>query len=399
MGASYLFPSGTEGGKMQRLEYILFGYREYTAPSHVDILNLALKNRRTAAITPRGGVIISLPTARILKNGLSDIGAVPIGSPRGIGGIIARIPSHIPTLVAVLISLFLYILSTDVVFELRISGNEKLSDGEITEALYTSGFGVGSRISKTNKNAIELAVLSTCDELAWISINTRGRTAYVTVIESVGTKADPPSLTAANIVATCDCVIEEITVKRGTPVVRVGDTVRAGDLLISGIIEGAGGTEYVVAEGVVRGSSSDSIVTNTPRIYTETTTRGGTLATVTLKFFNFNINILQSYGNLPTGCDIIEENKPITLLGRRLPVSLSIGKYVEYQTKTRTLSDGELVKLTAATHNGNILSSLSGSDLVSVRTQGGFTDGGYFMESLVVFSTDIGRVIEIKTED
>ena len=384
---------------MQRLEYLIFGYREYTSPCAREVINLALKYRRTATLTKSGGVILSLPSARILGAELCEIGATPVGVPRGIGGAIASIPSHIPSLVAFLLALFIYILSSDVVFELCVSGNETLTDEQITEQLRAAGFGVGSRISKTNKNAIELSVLRSSESLAWISINTRGRIAYVTVIESLGKAEESPTYTAANIVATRDCVIEEITVRRGTPMVSVGDTVRAGDLLISGVVEGAGGTEYVIADGVVRGSFSRTVLTETPRKYTESHTRGGALATITLKIFDFNINILQSYGNLGKGCVIIEENKCITLLGHCLPVSVTVGKYVETDTDTRILSDGEIVKLSNSTHRADILGSLSGADLISVRTSGKFTDDGYVMESLVVLSTEVGRVNEIITEE
>ncbi len=382
-----------------RLEYLLFGYREYRLDSARELINLALRHSRTATLTRRGTVIVSLPTARILKGEIIALGGLPVCNDRGIGGAICSVPSHIPTLIAALLSLFLYLFSGDLVFDVQISGNETVSEEQILAELSASGFGVGSRWSKTDRNAVELSVLRQSDTLSWISINREGRSASVTVMELADVPEPPPVYSAANIVADRDCVIEEITVIRGTPAVKVGDTVRKGDLLISGIVESEGGTEFVMAEGIVRGSSSESVITEISREYTESLTREGALAALTLKIFNFRINILQSYGNLPEGCAIIEEKQNITLLGKRLPVSVIRQKYAEREEIRHTLSDAELPLKAVKAHREDINSALSGRDLISVRTEGGFTDGGYKMQSLVVFSTEVGRVTEIKTEE
>ena len=384
---------------MKRLEFLLFGYIEYSLENPRELINLALRSGRTAVLTKRGNVTLSLPTARRLRADIARLGATPVGIPRGIGGIIYAIPTNIPTAVALLISLLIYFYSSDLVFDVRVSGNEAVSEEQILNELSAAGFGVGSRWSKTDKSAVELSVLSSSDTLAWISINEYGRIAYVTVIELDAVPKEEITYSAANIVATRDCVIEEITVTSGTPVVRVGDTVRAGDLLISGIIESEGGTEYVVAEGIVRGSTSERVSTEIPREITESFVREGALESFSVKIFNFNINILQSYGNLPEGCVIIEEKRNITLFGRRLPVSFIGKRCCEPYEITRTLSDAELPIMAAVAHNADVNSALSGRDLLSIRTSGGFTDVGYKMESLVVYSTEVGSVIEIKTEE
>ncbi len=382
-----------------RLEFLLFGYREYSLESPKELINLALRHSYAAVMTRRGTVLLSLPSSRRLAAELSALGASAVGAPRGIGGLASAIPSHIPTVIALVFSLFIYFFSSDLVFDVRVSGNESISEEAVTEELRRAGFGVGSRWSKTDKNAVELAVLSASDTLAWISINREGRVAYVTVLELADVPPAPPTYPAANIVATRDCVIEEITVVKGTPVVRVGDTVRAGDLLISGIVESEGGTEYVMAEGVVRGSASEVVSTEIPREITESHPREGALAAFSIKIFDFNINILQSYGNLEGECAIIEENRNITLLGKRLPVSFTAKRYAEYDEITYALTDAQLPISAGKAHREDINTLLSGRDLLSIRTEGAFTDGGYLMQSLVVYSMEVGRVIEIKTEE
>jgi hypothetical protein len=209
----------------------------------------------------------------------------------------------------------------------------------------------------------------------------------------------PPDTTPANIVADRDCVIEEITVVKGTPVVKVGDTVRRGDLLISGIIETENGTEYVRAEGTVRGTSSTTISTEMGRTVTDTTTNDGGIATFCVKIFNFRINIYKNYGNRQDDCVIIESSKNIILHGTRLPVALIYGRYAVTEEYTLTLTDADLPICVGRKHSENLTDFLTDKDLIGIRTDGEFTDGGYLMKSLVVYSTDVGRLAEIRMEN
>ena len=380
---------------MVRLEYILFGYCELALDSPRELLNLALRHSRSAAVTERGTVIISLPTARLLKKELEKLGVKRVGEPRGIGGAVIGVKSHVPSLVALLLAVFVYVYSCDLVFDVRVEGNESVSEEKIIAELESVGFGVGSRWSKTDRNAVELAVLDGSDTLAWISINRQGRVATVTVIELASGILPPEDNTPCNIVADRDCVIEEITVVSGTPAVKVGDTVRRGELLISGIVETERGTSYVKAEGTVRGRASESVTTEQERTVVKTELSEDGIATVALKILNFRINIFKSYGNQHGNYAIIESNKNIVANGVRLPVSIICGKYVLTHEWEQTLSDAELPSAAGLLHTERLNGFLDGKDLISIRTNGRYTDGGYLMESLVVYSAEVGRAVRI----
>lgn len=383
---------------MAGFELWLFGYREYRSENPHEIINLALRHGKIATLTANGAVRLSLPAAHRLKSQLAAIGATPVGTPHGLGGAIIAARSHIPAVIVAILAIFLYILSHDVVFDVRVEGNELLSEEYITAQLEAVGFGVGSRWSKTDRGNVEIALLDASSDIAWISINREGRVATVRVIE-LSPGMSPPSTAPANIVADRDCVIEEITVVSGTPVVKVGDTVRRGDLLISGIVETANGTEYVRAEGSVRGTSSTTLTTEIGRTLTNTLTKDGGTAAFSVKIFNFRINIYKNYGNRQDDCAIIESNKNIMLRDTRLPVTLIYGKYAVTEEYTVTLTDADLPIYAGRTHSGELTDFLTDKDLVRIKTAGRFTDDGYVMESLVVYSTDVGRLAEIRMEN
>ena len=383
---------------MAGLELWLLGYREYKSESPREIINLALRHGKIATLTSRGTVYLPLFVSKRLKSELSTIGATPIGTPHGLGGVILAARSHSPTVIAIILAIMLYILSRDVVFDVRVNGNEHLTEEYITAQLEEVGFGVGSRWSKSDRNGIEIAVLDTSSDIAWISINREGRVATVRVIE-LSPGMSPPITTPANIIADRDCVIEEITVVAGTPVVKVGDTVHRGDLLISGIIETENGTRYVRAEGTVRGSASTTLTTEVGKTVTETVVKDGGKANFAIKIFNFRINIYKKYGNSPDDCVIIESNRNIMLQNTRIPVTLIYGNYAVTVENTVTLTDADLPIYAGRMHAVELGDFLTDKDLVKIRTSGRFTDMGYVMESRVVYSTDVGKIAEIRMEN
>jgi similar to stage IV sporulation protein len=74
-------------------------------------------------------------------------------------------------------------------------------------------------------------------ELAWISVNISGTRAKVEIVERVM----PPKIIQknipCNIIATKNGLITSLIVKAGSPVVKVGDTVKKGDMIVASMIE------------------------------------------------------------------------------------------------------------------------------------------------------------------
>lgn len=132
--------------------------------------------------------------------------------------------------------IFLYILSS-YVWMIEISGQSSISENAILTELTSNGLQVGVLKRKINKRNIENKTLINMPELAWVGIELKGTKAYVTVSE----KVEEPDYIDINepcdIIAIKNAVIDRILVLNGNPVVKDGDTVEKGQLLVSGVIE------------------------------------------------------------------------------------------------------------------------------------------------------------------
>ncbi len=134
---------------------------------------------------------------------------------------------------AVLFILFLNIMSSYVWF-IDITGLKNMSESEIRNVARENGLKAGAVKDTLNTKSIEREILLNIPEVAWVGINFTGTRAVIEIVEKTMPKQE--SKTPAHIVAAKDGVITEIIALAGQPAVKIGDTVKKGDLLIKGFM-------------------------------------------------------------------------------------------------------------------------------------------------------------------
>ncbi|NLX71353.1 MAG: sporulation protein YqfD [Clostridiales bacterium] len=119
----------------------------------------------------------------------------------------------------------------------EIEGAVKVSETELLQVLAKHGIMPGAYKRGLDTSTIANKVIIDMPGLWWVSIQIKGTKALVRVVETTN---PPPMLDRSipcNIVAAKDGIISEMVVLEGEPVVEVGETVRKGQLLVSGVIE------------------------------------------------------------------------------------------------------------------------------------------------------------------
>ena len=170
-----------------------------------------------------------------------------------------------------IIGVFMVILSVYCsslfIWRIDIVGNETLSKEEILSVLEDSECYVGAFIPKINYDSLHNKVILNSPSISWISVNIKGNVATVIIRESEKEKPQDSS-EYANIVSKYDAQIVLVKLFEGEKKVFVGDTVKKGDLLISGIMDSQSlGTRYVEAKGSVMGYVNKSISVKIPLQY------------------------------------------------------------------------------------------------------------------------------------
>lgn len=382
---------------MVRSDLFIFGYVKITfEPAAASAVANLLLTHGIAAKVGNGHLIVSLRAYRSIKPRLAAIGAVA-SERMGLPYYLGKIKCAYGAIAAILLTVFVYAVSSGVVWEVRVEGNERVSREKIVEELREVGFGVGTRFSSVDIGMVESEFLKNSDTVSWIGVNRRGSVAYVSVIEKMNAEDTGIPKGYANIVAEFDGVIEEITVKSGYAAVKVGEAVKKGDLLISGVIPDSAGGGFVYASGSVLARRAEEVSVDVPFSEEKRAYSLPILDRISVEIFDFSINIYKKYGNTDTSCDIIEDVEECVLFNKyRLPVAIKKIYTRTYETKTVSYSSDEVTKIASHRLGELIRRALASSNLVGIKTDGGFTDEGYVMRARLNVLTDIGVVSEFE---
>ena len=134
------------------------------------------------------------------------------------------------------------LLCSGIVWDITITGNERISDESILEFLAENGIYPGASRKDLETTITELSAMLSFEDLAWISIESEGSRVNVKLNERIENAENGLSIsTPCNIVASRGGVIIEAEVYRGTMMYEVGSGVAEGDIIVSGIVnDGAG---------------------------------------------------------------------------------------------------------------------------------------------------------------
>jgi similar to stage IV sporulation protein len=186
---------------------------------------------RLEAVIP----VKSLPRAKELAARLG--GTLQPLQERGALFFLGRFKKRYALVAGLIICLTALLISNRYIWDLTVEGNAALSNEEILQALRECGVTAGSRASSVDIETVRNQMLLKVDKLLWVSVNITGSRAEVVVRERV----DKPDIvdrgTPVNVVAEKAGLITRIDTLYGSAQVFPGDTVREGQLLVSGLVD------------------------------------------------------------------------------------------------------------------------------------------------------------------
>lgn len=120
------------------------------------------------------------------------------------------------------------------IWRVEITDTAGLSESVLREALRECGVDVGQSSLGFSQDLARNALLRRLPELRWVTVNLRGGTAEVILRPARDTPPIEAEDECADIVARCGGYITQVHALRGDAAVTVGQTVTAGQVLISG---------------------------------------------------------------------------------------------------------------------------------------------------------------------
>ena len=291
-------------------------------------------------------------------------------------------------------------LSTTVVWEIDVTGNRRLSDADIQEILAGSGFSVGTRFGSIDFDVLQNEILLGTDAISWIAINMQGSVAHVEVRERLAGRMEADGSRAANVVAAENGQILEISVTGGQAAVSPGDIVRAGELLIGGVISvGEDGVRFERAAGRVLAQVQREICVEIPARQSVRRYTGSEVRAFSLSFFGKVIKLSQNSGIGEGSYDKIIVNTPFLLPdGRALPVSWICETAREFSLTETRLTEAQAAVMARRAFREMWEERLADAALLSLETEPVWDGEVYRITAHAVCEADIARTAPLSVK-
>ncbi len=244
----------------------------------------------------------------------------------------------------------IYILSL-YIWEISILGGHTYTPEAMTKFLKNQGVFVGMEKKEINAQNIEELIRLTYKDIGWVSCEVRGTRLIIKIEE---TKLPTPYLTItenSHIVASKDSIITDIVTRTGTPLVKIGDVVKKGDILVSGVVKIIGDNETlvekkpVIADADIIGKSFYEYKDVFPIQYLEKQYTGNEKKAYTLNFLLEKINIYKPRNIYPK-YDIIVEDYMLHFNNNfYLPVGYTLTRYPEFIEVKKKYSKEEAISI------------------------------------------------------
>ena len=151
-------------------------------------------------------------------------------------------------LILLLIVALLLFVSSLFIWEIEVVGNEQLTDGQVLRALERCGVDSGTCRYAVSADLVRRQMLQELPELAWMTVNISGSRAVAVVLERQEKPEIYTESAPADIVAARTGILRRLSVENGRPVVQSGQSVLAGELLVSAEMDSlASGSKFVRA--------------------------------------------------------------------------------------------------------------------------------------------------------
>lgn len=233
-------------------------------------------------------------------------------------------------------------LPTRVLF-VQVEGNSTVETKMIIEKAEKCGIIFGASRREVRSERVKNALLGEIPELQWAGVNTYGCVAVISVKErSAVEKASQPQ-GISSIVAIRDGVISELVVAQGSALCKVGQAVKAGEVLVSGYTDCGIIVRATRAQGEIYAQTLRELTVVSPSVYRIRVSEIAQKEKYSVLIGKKLINLSQDSGISTAECVKMIEIRKLTLPGGfQLPIALVIERYVHSDCQDAEMREADI---------------------------------------------------------
>lgn len=306
----------------------------------------------------------------------------------------ARKMLHRPVLLSgmMLILWLTLFLPTRVLF-VEVEGNSDIPERLILEQASNFGLNFGTKRSNLRSEKIKNELMQAIPELQWVGVNTIGCRAVISVRERTDLTKRESVDRVSSIVAERDGVIREMTVISGSPLCKPGDSVKKGQVLISGYTDLGLVIRAEQAQGEIFAETSRSFTAAIPENWQDKIADWDSTKKYGLIIGKKRINFYKDSGILDTTCGKMYSEYYLTLPGGfRLPIALTVERWTKCDYQSASLEESAARKTLSAFVQRQLAQQMIAGQVEHQYETISKIDGLYYLHGRYSCCEMIGRV-------
>ncbi len=209
---------------------------------------------------------------------------------------------------------FIFLMS-QFVWDIEVFGNKEISTEKVLKILESENVKIGTYIKSIDLNDLKESVILKSKVMSFVNINIKGTKISVEVKERINKPKIVPKDKPCDIIALRDGYILDVKGYEGENLVKRGDSVVAGQTLISGIIQGREGIRTVHSIGEIKARTYRRFSQEIPKKYFERIETGKEKNKYLLKILGFKLRFYFNEEVPFSEYDFSEEQKNISIFG------------------------------------------------------------------------------------
>lgn len=155
----------------------------------------------------------------------------------GLPFLMPKIYGRWPFFVAAATAITIWICSSCFLWNVEFCGNVKVTEDQLQDFLRERGVHSGIAIRKIDLSFLERELMRTFPDLTWTSMTIKGTKLFVSVKENdVPIIQEKEKHVGMELVSPAEGIVVSMIVRSGIPKVKMGDVVKEGQVLISGLV-------------------------------------------------------------------------------------------------------------------------------------------------------------------
>ncbi|MDO5520361.1 MAG: sporulation protein YqfD [bacterium] len=254
--------------------------------------------------------------------------------------------------VGVLLAIAIVYYMSLFIWDIEVSGQYSHTEEAIVKFLDSKGVYAGVKKGTLNCQEIEETIRKRYSDIGWVSAEIRGTRLLLELTETNMPKPYEKQTEPCHIVADKDCVVDKIVTRKGTPMVREGQVVKKGDILVSGVIELHGDDQTIIKKEAVVADADVTVKTYyqyksefnldyIDKVYTDQSMKYYSFTAFGKEFYL--CNPLKNYNEYEKCDKIVDESTLKLNTNFYLPFSVSSIENKEYELVPKTYTGDEAI--------------------------------------------------------